>query len=144
MGQYTLTTCGGNADGVYMMGVSSTRNDTGTSSLVRTRIIYGDGTMLQGFLGQGVGHIAPVNEQLMLEFFSLIGNAPPPLSSSMRTPSGPDLTSWTTSTRSAPPTGPAQKLWGQYGGSCWTGSTSCVSTARCTTQNPWYAQCVPS
>ncbi|KAK6538406.1 hypothetical protein TWF694_011282 [Orbilia ellipsospora] len=35
-----------------------------------------------------------------------------------------------------------QSLWGQCGGIGWTGPTSCVSGAACTTQNAYYAQCV--
>lgn len=33
--------------------------------------------------------------------------------------------------------------YGQCGGSGWTGSTSCVSGYQCTSQNPYYYQCVP-
>ncbi|KAJ5751887.1 hypothetical protein N7520_008804 [Penicillium odoratum] len=35
-----------------------------------------------------------------------------------------------------------QSLWGQCGGSAWTGSTVCTAQATCTTLNPYYAQCV--
>ncbi|KAJ7167229.1 hypothetical protein C8R43DRAFT_877408 [Mycena crocata] len=35
-------------------------------------------------------------------------------------------------------------LWGQCGGSGWTGSSSCVVGATCTFQNTFYSQCVPS
>jgi endoglucanase len=36
-----------------------------------------------------------------------------------------------------------QTMWGQCGGIGWSGPTSCVSGAACSTQNPWYAQCLP-
>jgi acetylxylan esterase len=55
-----------------VLGVSLARNVTGVPSAQYTQMIYGDGTKLQGFFGQGVGHTAPVNEQLMLRFFGLI------------------------------------------------------------------------
>ncbi|KAM7206455.1 Alpha/Beta hydrolase fold [Naviculisporaceae sp. PSN 640] len=54
-----------------VLGVSLTRNVTGVPSAQYTQMIYGDGTQLQGFFGQGVGHTAPVNEDLMLKFFGL-------------------------------------------------------------------------
>jgi endo-1,4-beta-xylanase len=34
-------------------------------------------------------------------------------------------------------------LWGQCGGSGWTGPTTCVSGSVCTVSNEWYSQCVP-
>ncbi|RYO89656.1 hypothetical protein DL762_003105 [Monosporascus cannonballus] len=55
-----------------VLNVQSTRNVTGVPSQAYTQMIYGDGTQLQGYLGQGVGHTAPVNEDLMLRFFGLI------------------------------------------------------------------------
>lgn len=33
--------------------------------------------------------------------------------------------------------------YGQCGGSSWTGATSCISGYTCTSQNPYYYQCVP-
>ncbi|GES64607.1 cellobiohydrolase [Aspergillus terreus] len=36
-----------------------------------------------------------------------------------------------------------QTLWGQCGGIGWTGPTNCVAGAACSTQNPYYAQCLP-
>ncbi|KAK6496070.1 hypothetical protein TWF481_002094 [Arthrobotrys musiformis] len=36
-----------------------------------------------------------------------------------------------------------QSLWGQCGGIGYTGPTNCVAAATCTTQNAYYAQCVP-
>ncbi|KAG8166310.1 hypothetical protein KVR01_001999 [Diaporthe batatas] len=35
-------------------------------------------------------------------------------------------------------------LYGQCGGSGWTGATSCVSGASCVASNEWYSQCLPS
>ncbi|KAJ7474110.1 hypothetical protein FB451DRAFT_1466641 [Mycena latifolia] len=35
-------------------------------------------------------------------------------------------------------------VWGQCGGTGWTGSTSCVAGATCTFSNPYYSQCLPS
>lgn len=55
-----------------ILGVSITRNTTGVPSAAYTQVTYGDGTKLVGYFGNGVGHTAPVNEQLMLRFFGLI------------------------------------------------------------------------
>ncbi|KAK3371154.1 Alpha/Beta hydrolase protein [Lasiosphaeria ovina] len=48
------------------------KNVSGVPSAAYTQMIYGDGTKLQGFFGVGVGHTAPVNEQLMLKFFGIL------------------------------------------------------------------------
>lgn len=55
-----------------VLGVSLSKNVTGVPSSGYTQMIYGDGTKLQGFFGQGVGHTAPVQEELMLKFFNII------------------------------------------------------------------------
>lgn len=55
-----------------ILDVPLSKNVTGVPSSQYTQMIYGDGTKLQGFFGQGVGHTAPVNENLMLKFFGLI------------------------------------------------------------------------
>ncbi|KAF6816540.1 fungal cellulose binding domain-containing protein [Colletotrichum sojae] len=34
-------------------------------------------------------------------------------------------------------------IWGQCGGNGWGGSTGCVAGGYCSSQNPWYFQCVP-
>ncbi|KFZ16103.1 hypothetical protein V501_02394, partial [Pseudogymnoascus sp. VKM F-4519 (FW-2642)] len=34
-------------------------------------------------------------------------------------------------------------VWGQCGGSGWTGATTCVSGSCCTFSNDWYSQCLP-
>jgi acetylxylan esterase len=49
-----------------------TKNNTGVPSAAYTQVVYGDGTKLQGFFGDGVGHTAPVNEMYILRFFGLI------------------------------------------------------------------------
>ncbi|KAF3136974.1 hypothetical protein TWF703_005294 [Orbilia oligospora] len=43
---------------------------------------------------------------------------------------------------------PSQTLWGQCGGIAWTGPTTCSpyysnTQIKCTTYNPYYAQCIP-
>lgn len=50
------------------------KNNTGVPSSAYTQMMYGDatGSQLQGYFGNGVGHIAPVNEVYMLRFFGLI------------------------------------------------------------------------
>ncbi|PGH13971.1 alpha-L-arabinofuranosidase axhA [Polytolypa hystricis UAMH7299] len=35
------------------------------------------------------------------------------------------------------------QLWGQCGGNGWTGPTTCVSGACCTSSDVWYSQCTP-
>jgi hypothetical protein len=55
-------------------------------------------------------------------------------------------TSPTTTITSAPTittsVGGIQSLWGQCGGSGYAGPTICATGAACSTQNPWYAQCL--
>ncbi|RVD84769.1 uncharacterized protein DFL_006493 [Arthrobotrys flagrans] len=34
-------------------------------------------------------------------------------------------------------------VWGQCGGSGWTGPTTCVSGSTCVYSNEWYSQCIP-
>ena len=34
-------------------------------------------------------------------------------------------------------------LWGQCGGTGWTGETKCVAGAQCQYSNDYYSQCVP-
>jgi poly(hydroxyalkanoate) depolymerase family esterase len=55
-----------------VLGLQSTQNISGVPSAAYTRYVYGDGTKLEGYLGQGVGHTAPVNEPVMLKFWGLI------------------------------------------------------------------------
>lgn len=54
-----------------VLDVAWSKNVTGVPSSAYTQEIYGDGTKLQGFFGQGVGHTAPVNEDLILKFFGI-------------------------------------------------------------------------
>ncbi|KDR69860.1 hypothetical protein GALMADRAFT_912633 [Galerina marginata CBS 339.88] len=35
-------------------------------------------------------------------------------------------------------------IWGQCGGTGWTGPTTCASGSACTFSNPYYSQCLPS
>jgi acetylxylan esterase len=55
-----------------VFGADNTRNVTGVPSSEYTQLIYGDGTLLQGFFEKGVGHTAPVNEELMFWFSGLL------------------------------------------------------------------------
>jgi poly(hydroxyalkanoate) depolymerase family esterase len=54
-----------------VLDVAWSKNVTGVPSSAYTQEIYGNGTQLQGFFGVGVGHIAPVNEVLILKFFGI-------------------------------------------------------------------------
>jgi acetylxylan esterase len=58
-----------------VLGLTNTKNVTGSSvpeGAAYTQMVYGDGSRLVGYIGSGVGHIAPVNEQVMLRFFGLL------------------------------------------------------------------------
>ncbi|KAK4102544.1 carbohydrate esterase family 1 protein [Parathielavia hyrcaniae] len=55
-----------------VLGVAFTRNVTGVPSTEWTQQVYGDGTQLQGFFGEGVGHLPSVNEAQLLRWFGLI------------------------------------------------------------------------
>jgi acetylxylan esterase len=55
-----------------VMELENTKNNTGVPSAAYTQYVYGDGTKLVGYFGQGVGHTAPVNEDYMLRFFGLM------------------------------------------------------------------------
>lgn len=57
-----------------VLGVSNTKNLTGSQveeGSQYTQLVYGDSNKLVGYLGQGVGHIAPVVETVLLKFFGL-------------------------------------------------------------------------
>ncbi|EAT91929.1 hypothetical protein HBI56_009000 [Parastagonospora nodorum] len=57
-----------------VLGVTNTANQTGSGvdqGSQYTKIIYGDSNKLVGYFGQGVGHIAPVVEPVLLKFFGL-------------------------------------------------------------------------
>ncbi|ORY55689.1 carbohydrate esterase family 1 protein [Pseudomassariella vexata] len=55
-----------------VLGVPFTKNVTGVPSAEYTQMVYGDGTQLQGYFAEGVGHTSLVNEDIMLRFFGLI------------------------------------------------------------------------
>lgn len=126
-----------------VLGVSLTREVAGVPAAQYRQYLYGDGTLLQGYRGEGVGHTVPVFEQQVLEFFGVLGGQ-----GTGTTTQGTGVTTSRMTTTSqfgpiTPAPGPSQTLWGQCGGNGWSGPTACVTTARCTTQNAWHAQCVP-
>ncbi|KAK4871063.1 hypothetical protein LT330_000300 [Penicillium expansum] len=51
-------------------------------------------------------------------------------------------TTTTTTSAAAGGSGATQTLYGQCGGTGWTGATACASPAACSSSNPWYSQCV--
>ena len=53
-------------------GVELTQEVPGVPSGEYTQSIYGDGTQLEAYFGDGVGHTAPVNAELTLRFFGLL------------------------------------------------------------------------
>jgi poly(hydroxyalkanoate) depolymerase family esterase len=55
-----------------VLGETFTRNATGVPSGQWTQSLYGDGTRLQGFFGQDVGHAAQINEETLLRFFGIL------------------------------------------------------------------------
>lgn len=55
-----------------VLGLEWSKNVSGVPSQAYTNVVYGDGTKLEGFFGQGVGHTAPVNEERMLKFFGIL------------------------------------------------------------------------
>ncbi|KAF1969674.1 feruloyl esterase B precursor, partial [Bimuria novae-zelandiae CBS 107.79] len=58
-----------------VLGVSNTRNVTGSEveeGAQYTKMVYGEGEKVVGYFGQGVGHIAPVVEGVLLKFFGLM------------------------------------------------------------------------
>ncbi|KAK4208918.1 alpha/beta-hydrolase [Rhypophila decipiens] len=56
-----------------VLGLTNTNNATNSPMGSQyTQINYGDGSKLVGYFGQGVGHYAPPNAQVMLKFFGII------------------------------------------------------------------------
>lgn len=58
-----------------VLGVTNTKNNTGSTvpeGSQYTEMVYGNGSQLVGYFGQGVGHFAPPNEPVMLKFFGLL------------------------------------------------------------------------
>lgn len=49
-----------------------------------------------------------------------------------------------TTTTTAPSGGSTQSVYGQCGGTGWSGATACNTQATCSSLNPWYSQCVPT
>ncbi|KFY80187.1 hypothetical protein V499_00944 [Pseudogymnoascus sp. VKM F-103] len=54
-----------------VLGVSFNRNVAGVPSSQFTQMVYGDGSQLQGFFAQGVGHAPMADVGLMLKFFGI-------------------------------------------------------------------------
>lgn len=58
-----------------VLGVTNTKNITGAQveqGSQYTQMVYGDTNKLVGYFGQGVGHIAPPVETVLLKFFGLM------------------------------------------------------------------------
>ncbi|KAL2260594.1 hypothetical protein VTK26DRAFT_5343 [Humicola hyalothermophila] len=55
-----------------VLGVEFSREVSGVPSPQFTQHVYGNGTQLQGFFGQGVGHAPAVDEDQLLRWFGLI------------------------------------------------------------------------
>jgi hypothetical protein len=55
-----------------VLGLSVTGTQAGIPSSGFTRTQYGDGSQLQGYFGQGIGHSPLMDLPLMLRFFGLI------------------------------------------------------------------------
>lgn len=49
-----------------------------------------------------------------------------------------------TTTTTAASGGSTQSVYGQCGGTDWSGATACNTQATCSSLNPWYSQCVPT
>lgn len=60
----------------------------------------------------------------------------------VRSTSSATRASSSTTITTSPPAGGTQTLYGQCGGSGYSGPTKCASPAVCTTLNPYYAQCL--
>lgn len=65
-------------------------------------------------------------------------------STTLTTTTRSTTTSTTSRTTTTTAAGGSQTMYGQCGGTGWTGATTCVASATCTTYNSYYAQCVPS
>lgn len=64
------------------------------------------------------------------------------LTTKVSTSSTPLVTSTTTTTAASG--GSTQSVYGQCGGTGWSGATACNTQASCSSMNPWYSQCVPT
>jgi endoglucanase len=63
-------------------------------------------------------------------------------SSSSSTTSQSSSTTSATVTTTSVASGATQTIYGQCGGSGWTGPTACASGSTCKQQNQWYSQCL--
>jgi endoglucanase len=63
-------------------------------------------------------------------------------SSSSSTTSQSSSTTLATVTTTSTASGATQTIYGQCGGSGWTGPTTCASGSTCKQQNQWYSQCL--
>lgn len=75
-----------------------------------------------------------------------IGSSGSSSSSTSTTKSSSTLSTTTTtqpSTTTTTTSGGTQTIYGQCGGSGWTGPTTCASGSTCNVQNQWYSQCLP-
>ncbi|KEY64573.1 hypothetical protein S7711_03636 [Stachybotrys chartarum IBT 7711] len=126
-----------------VLGVSLSQEVPNTPSNGWTQSIYGDGSQLQGFFGQGVGHSPNVVPDNLLRFFGIIGGTQPTSTGGVtRTSTATGGTTRTTSTSSRPTaTGTCQALYGQCGGNNWAGPTCCAQ-GTCRFSNDWYSQCL--
>lgn len=55
-----------------VLGVELAEEVAGVPSAEYTQMVYGDGTQLTAYFGEGVGHTAPVNAEYTLRFFGLL------------------------------------------------------------------------
>ncbi|CCC12718.1 hypothetical protein SMACR_05677 [Sordaria macrospora] len=137
-----------------------------------TKYDYGTEGRFEAFSAAGVSHGIQNQESTVMAFFQLNcttacfswgqggqGGTLPSVSSSSTKSSSTSTVAVTssvkttfTTTKVTSVTKPAvtttasvggQTLWGQCGGSGYTGPTACA-TGTCTTYNPYYAQCTPS
>lgn len=70
------------------------------------------------------------------------GSNPSPLTSTTTTKTTTTETTTTETTITTTTGGATQTLYGQCGGSGWTGPTACASGATCKVLNPYYSQCL--
>lgn len=129
-----------------VLGLSQTKTVTGSSvpeGSQYTEYVYGDGTELVGYFGQGVGHFAPPDPTVMLQFFGLTAGSTTTSSSAASSTSSPSKTSSTLSrSSSTSPSAGTVPQWGQCGGQGWTGGTICQSPYTCKASNTYYSQCI--
>lgn len=107
-----------------VLGVEFSHNVTNTPEAGYTEMIYGDGTKLVAYSAAGVGHYVPTHETQVMSWFGLANDTP-----GSGTTTGPTTFVTTTAqpTTSVAPSGSCSNMWGQCGGSGWTGPTCCTS-----------------